>query len=66
VSGGHWGYRSREIEVMAEVIPALLEAAAESEQIVDWALSGDTSADDAARDLFELWQKTFDELYGEP
>ena len=51
------------------MIRKIIEAVAESEHIVDWAEAGDTSRrrDDgsgAEHDLYELWLKTFNDIYG--
>jgi hypothetical protein len=70
VSGGAWGYQSWHIKEDAERICVFLRAVAESEHIVDWAESGDTVRHDdedgsgAERDLYDLWVKTFNEVYG--
>jgi hypothetical protein len=65
MSGGHWGYRSYRLEERAQEIKPLLEAVAKTEHIVDWAVCGDTLRADAARELFELWETTFEALYGD-
>ena len=47
-----------------------LRAVAEREHIVDWAECGDTvrrreeDGSGAERDLYDLWLKTFNEVYG--
>lgn len=75
MSGGRWFYQKYRIEELAEglkedrnVLVELLKAAAETEHIVDWAESGDTSrrredGSGAERDLYELWLRTFERLY---
>lgn len=69
MSGGAWGYQSWKIKESAEMIAAFIEAIAESEHIVDWAESGDTArrredGSGAERDLYDLWLKTFEKVYG--
>lgn len=69
MSGGAWNYRQYHIEELAQMfaeaseIRALLLAAAETEHLADWAVCCDTSPEVAAREIFDLWVKTFDELY---
>ena len=69
MSGGAWGYQSWKIKDSAEMVAKFIEAIGESEHIVDWAESGDTArrredGSGAERDLYELWLKTFNEVYG--
>lgn len=64
MSGGHWNYKQYEIEEQAERVSKLLAAVAETEHIIDWAICGDTSIAEAPQKLFDLWEKTFDEIYG--
>jgi len=73
VSGGRWNYQQWRIadELPGELdkIKRFAEAIAQSEHIVDWAESGDTArrredGSGAERDLYDLWLKTFDEVYG--
>lgn len=74
MSGGHWGYQQWRIQEQAEdavrLIRAFGEAIAQSEHIIDWQISGDTIRRDpvdghgAERDLYDLWLKTFEEVYG--
>lgn len=76
MSGGRWNYQQWRIEELAERLRAgqeplvkFIEAIAESEHIVDWAESGDTTrrredGSGAERDLYDLWLKTFEEVYG--
>jgi hypothetical protein len=71
MSGGRWNYQEHRLRELAEsmVMPMLVKAIAESEHIVDWAESGDTvrrreDGSGAERDLYELWLKTFDEVFG--
>lgn len=73
MSGGRWGYQQWRIQEQAEdavrLIKAFGEAVAESEHIVDWAECGDTvrrreDGSGAERDLYDLWLKTFGEVYG--
>lgn len=63
VSGGAWNYREFELEEQAETVRKLLLAVAKTEHIVDWAVSLDTSKEDAAKELFALWESTFNEIY---
>lgn len=68
MSGGRWNYQSWRIREQAEPIAKFIEAIAESEYIVDWAESGDTArrredGSGAERDLYDLWLKTFSEVY---
>ena len=70
MSGGAWAYKQYEIEEQAETVAKLLKAVAQTEHIVDWAVSGDTARrrDDgsgAERELFDLWVNTFNDIYGE-
>lgn len=74
MSGGRWNYQEWRIreqgEEFAKTIQLFASAVAQSEHIVDWAESGDTTrrAEDgsgAERDLYDLWLKTFNEVYGE-
>lgn len=69
MSGGTWGYQSWRIRDSAESISKLIEAIAESEHIIDWAESCDTvrrreDGSGAERDLYDLWLKTFNEVFG--
>lgn len=69
MSGGQWGYQKWRIEEDAERLSTFLKAVAESEHIVDLAESGDTvrrreDGSGAERDLYDLWLKTFEEVYG--
>ena len=69
MSGGAWAYQQYRLEEKAEEMRLLLKAVAESEHIVDWAESGDTvrrreDGSGAERDLYDLWLRTFNELYG--
>ena len=63
MSGGAWNYQQYKIEEKTEELAKLLKAVAQTEHIVDWAISCDTTREDAARELFDLWVKTFNELY---
>lgn len=74
MSGGHWGYQSQRIrELLGDdgkvtLARKLLDAVAETEHIVDWAQSGDTTrrredGSGAERDLYDLWLRTFDEVF---
>jgi membrane glycosyltransferase len=69
VSGGHWGYQSWKIrDAMLDEgefakLRAIIEAVAETEHIVDWAICGDTTREDAEPKLFDLWVKTFDRIF---
>jgi hypothetical protein len=71
VSGGRWNYQQYKILDRAEELKKLLvfaEAIAESEHLIDWAESGDTArrrpdGSGAEHDLYELWLKTFDEVF---
>lgn len=69
MSGGHWNYQQYKIEEQAEMVAAFLKAVAASEHIIDWAECGDTvrrseDGSGAERDLYDLWLKTFDEVFG--
>jgi hypothetical protein len=72
MSGGRWNYQQWKIQDQGEELKKLLvfvDAVAESEHIVDWAECGDTvrrreDGSGAERDLYDLWLKTFDEVYG--
>jgi hypothetical protein len=68
MSGGAWGHKEQHILDLAErgreEISQLLAAAAFTEHIVDWAVCGDTDKESAAKQLFDLWKSTFDDLYG--
>ena len=51
------------------MVGKFIEAIAESEHIIDWAEAGDTvrrreDGSGAERDLYDLWLKTFNEVYG--
>ena len=68
MSGGRWGYQSWKIKPSAEMIGKFIEAIGQSEHIIDWAESGDTvrrreDGSGAERDLYDLWLKTFEEVY---
>jgi hypothetical protein len=70
LSGGVWGYQSWKIKDSAEMVGKFIEAIAESEHIIDWSESGDTvrrreDGSGAERDLYDLWLKTFNEVYGD-
>jgi hypothetical protein len=73
MSGGTWGYQAWKIQETAEeatrLIQLFLKAVGESEHIVDWAESGDSvrrseNGSGAERDLYDLWLKTFHEVFG--
>jgi len=69
MSGGAWNYQSWKIKEWAPAVAKFVEAIGESEQIIDWAESGDTvrrreDGSGAECDLYELWLKTFNEVYG--
>lgn len=70
MSGGTWQYKSYELAEWGEKVQAFMTAVSESEHIIDWAEAGDTARrnDDgsgAEHDLYELWLKTFNEVYGD-
>ena len=78
MSGGHWNYQQYKLEEIASlldenrsIIVEIIKTAAESEHIIDWAESGDTvrrrdeDGSGEEKDLYELWLKTFQRLYGE-
>lgn len=74
MSGGRWGYQQHKIKDdalrMSELLAAFAHAVSESEHLIDWAESGDTvrrreDGSGAERDLYDLWLKTFDEVYGD-
>lgn len=64
MSGGRWNYQELRIREQAPAAARFLEAVAQSEQICDWAESGDTGPEEAGRELYALWVKTFNEVYG--
>lgn len=69
MSGGRWNYQQWRIHDWAEHAPKFIEAIAQSEHIIDWAESGDTvrvreDGSGAERDLYDLWLKTFNEVFG--
>lgn len=64
MSGGHWDYQSWKLEEEAEKWAKLMKAIGQSEHIVDWAICGDTSEETAGKQLYELWLKTFEEVFG--
>jgi hypothetical protein len=75
-SGGRWNYQSWRIQDQIENLDlsilkfkAFAKAIAESEHLIDWAECGDTvrrreDGSGAERDLYDLWLKTFDEVFG--
>ena len=67
MSGGAWNYQSWQLQEKAEMLAGelatLLRAVAETEHIVDWVVSGDTGRERAEHELFDLWVRTFTELY---
>jgi hypothetical protein len=68
MSGGRWNYQSYRIAEQAEHVAKFIKAIAESEHIIDWAESGDTTrrredGSGGERDLYDLWLKTFDEVF---
>lgn len=67
MSGGRWNYaegRIRELaDELAERLPVLLNAVAETEHLIDWAESSDTSRESAEVKVYDLWVATFNELY---
>jgi hypothetical protein len=70
MSGGAWNYQEHRIRESAETVAAFIEAIAESEHIVDWAESGDSvrrreDGTGAEKDLYDLWLKTFNKVFGE-
>lgn len=76
MSGGAWNYQQYRIEEIAEAVAdntnplvEFIKAVAETEHIIDWAESGDTvrrreDGSGAEHDLYELWLKTFNRVYG--
>lgn len=70
MSGGHWGYQSWKLrdamldEGELAKLRKFVEAVAKTEHIVDWAICGDTLRENAEHELFDLWVKTFDEVFG--
>lgn len=64
MSGGTWNYRQWEIEECADEIRVLLRAVAKTEHILDWAEAGDTLPENAAKEVYDLWVNTFNQLYG--
>ncbi|HEY1705569.1 MAG TPA: hypothetical protein VGG75_38275 [Trebonia sp.] len=74
MSGGRWNYQEWRIRDFGEDVTRFIGqfagAIAQSEHIVDWAESGDTTrrredGSGAERDLYDLWLKTFDDVYGD-
>lgn len=67
MSGGTWGYQQHKIEEKAEILGSeirqILLAVAATEKIVDWSEAGDTSRHTAEIKLYDLWVKTFNDLY---
>jgi hypothetical protein len=68
MSGGTWNYQSWKIKDSAEMVAKFVEAIGESEHILDWAEAGDTvrrreDGSGAERDLYDLWRKTFNEVF---
>lgn len=69
MSGGTWDYQFYRIEEWAKHAPVFIKAIAESEHIIDWSEAGDTTrrredGSGAERDLYDLWLKTFNEVFG--
>lgn len=77
MSGGRWNYQYWNVQDQVEDLSLSIEkfkkftkAIGESEHIIDWAESGDTvrrreDGSGAEKDLYDLWLKTFDEVFGE-
>lgn len=69
MSGGAWGYKQYQIEGIADQlsteVAALLKAVAETEHLIDWAESCDSSREHAEHAVYDLWVRTFNHLYGE-
>ena len=75
MSGGRWGYQSWQIQEQVEDLSLSIDkfrkftkAIAESEHIIDWAECGDTvrrreDGSGAEKDLYDLWLKTFDDVF---
>ena len=72
MSGGRWGYQSwriaGDLEEQTRRLCLFASAVAESERIVDWSECGDTvrrreDGSGAERDLYDLWLRTFDEVF---
>lgn len=68
MSGGRWNYAENQITEDAELtlprLALLLKAVAQTEHLIDWAESADTSRADAESKVYDLWVATFDEVYG--
>ena len=64
MSGGHWNYQSHDISDFAGKVAVFLEAVAESERLIDWAISGDTAKEEEMLKLWDLWEDAFDKVYG--
>jgi len=76
MSGGRWNYQSwqiidlfADIEKSIDMVKKFSKAIGESEHIIDWAECGDSvrrmeDGSGAEKDLYDLWLKTFDEVYG--
>jgi hypothetical protein len=69
MSGGTWGYQSwklpEDTQAACNRIMAFSAAIAESEHLIDWAESGDSSRESTEPKLYDLWLKTFNEVFGE-
>lgn len=70
MSGGTWNYQQWRLHDWAPYVAKFVEAIAKSEHIIDWAEAGDTvrrreDGSGAERDLYDLWLKTFNEVYDE-
>lgn len=63
MSGGEWGYQALKLEEVGEMALKFFNALAETERICDWSESGDTCRADAEPKLYDLWVKTFNEVY---
>lgn len=75
MSGGKWNYQSWQIKDDADgfthcacwrcnQVAELLKAAGETERLIDWAECGDSSPQTAQTEVYMLWLRTFDKLYG--
>lgn len=64
MSGGEWNYQEYHIRAMGVEVAQLLATVAITEHQIDWAVSNDTSADDARLRVYELWEHVFEGIYG--
>lgn len=63
MSGGAFGYMQYQIDDMARRTDVLLATVAITEHETDWAVSGDTTPDAAAKRIYDLWVHVFTTIY---